>query len=248
MGTRLPSSPPPPDAAPEPSNDVDLPPLTAEQEALVQMGLPLVARCAAQMARRYPRLFTQGDMLGAGTLGLLTAARSFDAERHLDFVHHARGYVLGRMLNVVEGELFTTRARVEHAMDRAEYAFSTHQILDVDLFADPEETLRDGGEKGCEDALSAAFVAAAFVASIVASQDLDPEDALILRLDLRRALSGLDPFELQMIQLVDEEGLSILEAAKRARIHANTAQKRHTRALAHLGELLLEERDRPRRR
>jgi RNA polymerase sigma factor (sigma-70 family) len=244
MGTRLPSSPPPPDAAQEPANDVNLPPLTAEQEAFVQMGLPLVARCAAQMARRYPRLFTPPDMLGAGTLGLLTAVRSFDAEQHLDFVHHARGYILGRMLNVVEGELYTTRARVEHAMDRAQYAFSTHQILDVDLFADPEEALREGGEQGCEDALAAAFVAAAFVAA----EDADPEDALILRLDLRKALSGLYPLELQMIQLVDEQGLSILAAAKRARIHPNTAQKRYTKALAHLGELLLEERDRPRRR
>ncbi len=118
------------------------------------------------------------------------------------------------------------------------------RILDVDLFADPEEALRAGGEQGCEDALAAAFVAAAFAAA----HEADAEDALILRLDLRKALSGLHPLELQMIQLVDEEGLSILEAAKRARLHPNTAQKRYTKALAHLAALLLEERDRPRRR
>ncbi len=91
------STPPPEPGAPPPvpANDggcADLPPapLTRQQQALVAMALGDVQRCATEVARLYRRRFTAEEMLGPGTLGLLAAARVYDAVRNPTFRHNAR--------------------------------------------------------------------------------------------------------------------------------------------------------------
>jgi RNA polymerase sigma factor (sigma-70 family) len=135
--------------------------LTPEQEARVEGTLPDVQHCAAQMARRYRNRFKAEDMLGPGTLGLLGAVRTYEPDRHPSFAHYARYYILGAMLNAVRTELFSTRARVEHAMERAFCDFEQHHVLAGSLFMDPEEKLLEGARRGNDDALAAALVALA---------------------------------------------------------------------------------------
>jgi RNA polymerase sigma factor (sigma-70 family) len=252
MAANMRSSPPPDPGAsapePSPANDVDeaLPPdLTPSQGALVKLGLPEVGRCAADVARRFHGRFTPEDLLASGTLGLLVAARVYDEERGLGFAHFARYYILGRMLNAVEAELFSIRARVEHAMERAFCGFSAHQVLDVDLFADPEEKLVDGARLGCDDVLAAAIYGA--IAEAAETERASPEDALLQHVSLRDALATLYPHERQVIQLVYEEGMILVDVADHLGIHTNTAHNRHASALRKLRAFLLD-RGRPGRR
>lgn len=247
MAANMPSSPPPDaDASdPEPANEggaAPSPALTSKQNALVKLGLPEVRRCAAEVARRYRGRFTPEEMLAPGTVGLLVAARSYDEERGLGFRYYARHYILGRMLNAIKTDLFSTRARVEHAMERAFCGFSAHQVLEGDLFADSEEKLLDDARRGCDDALAASLVAAAAEA-----REASPEDAVILRISLREALATLYPHELEVTQLVHEKGMSVAEASRDLRVHINTAQNRYTSALRKLRAFLLDGDEPPQR-
>jgi RNA polymerase sigma factor (sigma-70 family) len=250
MATKMRSSPPPDlrGGDGEPANDLDgappLPPLTPQQEALVQLALPCVERCAREVARCYRRRFTPEDLLGAGTIGLIGAARDYDEERHPSFLHYAWHYVRGAMLNVVRTELFSSRARVEHAMERAFTGFEIHHVADVDLFAGTEEQLLEGGRQGSADALAAAFTAAVTAAR---EHPSDTEMALLLRIDLRRALLTLHRHELQMIKLVHEDGKSVAEASRELLVHTNTGQNRYQSALRKLRAYFTDT-DVPRRR
>jgi len=54
--------------------------------------------------------------------------------------------------------------------------------------------------------LAAATIGAAVVAELLEARDVDLEDAMILALDLRKALARLYPPEREMIQLRHERG------------------------------------------
>ncbi len=250
MATEMRSSPPPAGSGGdlEPANDLDgpppLPPLTPRQRALVKLGLPSVARCAKEVARCYRRRFTAEGLLSAGTIGLMGAARAYDEERHPSFLHYAWHYIRGAMLNEIRTELFSSRALVEHAMERAFTGFEIHHVADVDLFAGSEEELLEGGRRGSAEALAAAFTAAV---SASREHGSDAEMALLLRIDLRRALLTLHRHELQMIKLVHEEGKNVAEASRELGVHTNTAQNRYQSALDKLRAYFTRT-DAPRRR
>jgi RNA polymerase sigma factor (sigma-70 family) len=243
MAASVRSSPPPP---PEPANDgggaAPLPALTPVQDALLRLGLPEVSRCAAEIACHYRDRITPDDLVGPGNLGLLIAVRGYEEERCPSFLHYARHFIRGRMLNAIVTEFFVTRARVEHAMERGFSAFSAHQILEGDLFADPEEKLVDDGRQGCDDALAAALVAA-----VTEAETSSPEDAILLRLSLRKALGTLYSHEAQVIGLVHGQGMNVAEASREIGVHVNTAQRRYTSALRKLRACLLDTDPPPRR-
>ncbi len=127
-------------------------------------------------------------------------------------------------------------------MERAYCGFEVHQLLDVDLFSDPDERLLDGARGGCDDALAAALVAFTNEA-----QATSPEDAVVGRVALREALRTLYPHEREVIRLVYERDLSLAEAARELGVHANTAQNRCQSALRKLRAFLVDG-DEPRRR
>jgi RNA polymerase sigma factor (sigma-70 family) len=251
MATNQRSTPPPPPPdppCPEPTNEdradllPPLTPLTLEQLARVDEALPDVEQCAADVARLYRRRFTPEEMLGPGTLGLLAAVRAYDSDRHPSFRHYAKYYIRGAMLNTVRTELFSSRARIEHAMERAACDFEVHHHLDIDVFTDSDEQLLQGGRRGCDDGLAAALVAAAAEA-----QALSPEEAIVEHVSLADALSALHAGEREVTLLVHGRGLSVAEAARELGVHTNTAQNRYQRAVRKLRAFLLQEEE-PRRR
>lgn len=226
----------------EAANDVDSvrpAPLTEQQEQYVQMGLPWVEHNAVTVTRWWRDRFEPHEMMGPGTIGLLEAARRYEPERHPSFPHYAQQYIRGRMLNAIRSELFTLRGRVEHAMERGFCGYSTHRRVDADLFADTEEALEAAAEQACADTLAASFVAA-----MAEGGDRDPEDDVLLSLDLRKALKTLYPAELQVVLLVHEGGFSVNEAAIKLGVHVNTAQNRYKKALRKLDAFLFGESDR----
>ena len=71
----------------------------AERDALVRRGLPLVRRLAFRMARRLPASVEVGDLIGAGSEGLMKAAASYDASKHPRFEPYAAARIRGAMLD-----------------------------------------------------------------------------------------------------------------------------------------------------
>ncbi|MFT3771116.1 MAG: sigma-70 family RNA polymerase sigma factor [Minicystis sp.] len=191
-----------------------LPPLSDEQQRLVQMGLSMVERCAAEVARRYRDLVTAEELLATGAFALHEAALAYHEDRHPSFLHFAKHHVQGRMLDAIRAEHFSLRARVEHAMDRAYCRFSTHQTLDVDLFADDEASPEEA------------------VAEL--------EGRASTHVSLQEALATLPPEEQATIRLAYGEGMTLGEVAEALGVHVNTAKNRHASALQKLRALLVE--------
>ncbi len=70
----------------------------------------------------------------------------------------------------------------------------------------------------------------------------------MLRVSLREALATLYPEEQQVTHLVHERGLTLADAARELRVHANTAHNRHASALRKLRAFLLDDDEDDRRR
>lgn len=226
----------PPDSSSGGGAEPKLPPLTPDQLALVRMGLPLIELQAADVARRYRSRVEAKELYACGLIGLHEAAAEYRVEQHPSFLYFAQHHVRGRMLNMMRDEVFSLRARVEHAMERAFCRVVGHQLLDVDVWRDEDAELVEGARKGCAEAMAATFVAA-----LTEAKSATPEEALMeleekaaLVAALTAAVAALEPAERRVIELFYGEGMTLGEVAKALGIHKNTAQKRHRLALVKL--------------
>ncbi len=70
-----------------------------DREALVAKGLPLVRRLAFRLARRLPASVDVGDLIGAGSEGLLKAVAAYDSSAHPRFEPYAEARIRGAMLD-----------------------------------------------------------------------------------------------------------------------------------------------------
>jgi RNA polymerase sigma factor for flagellar operon FliA len=92
------SSPAPTTPEPKPSRD-----------EMIQRGLPIVRRLAFRLARRLPPNVDVGDLIGAGTEGLLKAMESYDASHAARFETYAEARVRGAILDELRGQDALTR-------------------------------------------------------------------------------------------------------------------------------------------
>lgn len=89
----------------------------ARRDALVVDHLSLVAPIARQIAARLPRSFELDDLIQAGNLGLIDAAKKFKKERGIPFGAYARFRIRGEILSSVrrhEWDNSTTEELTEH--------------------------------------------------------------------------------------------------------------------------------------
>lgn len=77
--------------------------MNAQQEALVTDCLPLVRRVALHVASRLPSKVELADLTQAGFLGLLDAARKFDADKGVRFWTYAELRIRGSILDSLRG-------------------------------------------------------------------------------------------------------------------------------------------------
>jgi RNA polymerase sigma factor (sigma-70 family) len=234
------SSTPAPEPEPEPEPTVDgggsapEPPLTPAQQKLVEQGLAMLPKWAASVARWYHYLcVTPEELLGPGALALREAALAYDPDQKQSFPVYARLHVRGRMVEAIRAEHFSLRARVEVAMDRSFELFSSHQVVEAHVSSDPEQDVLEGTREGCADALVASVGA-----GVRAMHPEGAEEVAVLRIALREGMATLLPTEREAVQLVDEEGMTLDEAARVLRVHKNTMQRRHANALRRLRAFL----------
>jgi RNA polymerase sigma factor for flagellar operon FliA len=79
------------------------------RDELIQRGLPIVRRLAFRLARRLPPNVDVGDLIGAGTEGLLKAIESYDANHSARFETYAESRVRGAILDELRAQDALTR-------------------------------------------------------------------------------------------------------------------------------------------
>jgi RNA polymerase sigma factor FliA len=91
----------PDDPHPSQRSDRQLPtdPLTAEQAGLVVEHLPIVRSMARRIQERLPQHIRVEDLYRAGLVGLLNAARRFDASKQVTFRRYAQSSVRAAVLD-----------------------------------------------------------------------------------------------------------------------------------------------------
>jgi len=79
------------------------------RDELIQRGLPIVRRLAFRLARRLPPNVDVGDLIGAGTEGLLKAIEAYDVSNAARFETYAESRVRGAILDELRGQDALTR-------------------------------------------------------------------------------------------------------------------------------------------
>lgn len=79
------------------------------RDELIQRGLPIVRRLAFRLARRLPPNVDVGDLIGAGTEGLLKAIEAYDVGNAARFETYAESRVRGAILDELRGQDALTR-------------------------------------------------------------------------------------------------------------------------------------------
>ena len=103
----------------------DLSRMDAATAALVEQHLPLVEQVVLRVSSSFPRFVDRGDLISAGTLGLVEAALRYDAERGIPFGGFAVQRIRGAVLDVARSADWVPRSTRELARD-AEQA--THEL------------------------------------------------------------------------------------------------------------------------
>lgn len=81
------------------SSDVAEPNGNEPWRALVESNLPLVRYVLGKLAKRIPQHIDRNDLLSAGSVGLVQAARRYDASRNVPFHSYALPRIWGAMLD-----------------------------------------------------------------------------------------------------------------------------------------------------
>jgi RNA polymerase sigma factor for flagellar operon FliA len=106
---------------------------TDRVDELVAESLPLVRAIVAGMAAHYPRHCDRDDLVAAGTLGLVEAARRFDPARGVPFERWAALRIRGAVVDAVRAVDFAPRSLRATARDLEQ----TRQTLSCELGRTP---------------------------------------------------------------------------------------------------------------
>jgi RNA polymerase sigma factor FliA len=105
------------------------------RDELIQRGLPVVRRLAFRLARRLPPNVDVGDLIGAGTEGLLKAIESYDVNNAARFETYAESRIRGAILDELRGQDALTR----HGRRQMSEVTRVMRRLEAELGRAPEE-------------------------------------------------------------------------------------------------------------
>ena len=210
----------------------------------MESGLWLVRAAAARFSLSGD---AREDLIQAGCLGLAQAAARFDPRQGARFTTYALPFVLGEMRRAARGHAGGP-AVGSAGTDLLRRARAAREELAAELGREPaldEVAARIGAPSGELSGLLAASLppltldelepAASAAAGAGGAEDWD---GVLERLDLRRALGGLDERERRIVLWRFFAGLPQREAARRLGISQPHASRLERRALARLRQLL----------
>ncbi len=157
------------------------------REELLRRGLPLVRRIAYRMVRRLPANVDVGDLIGAGSEGLLKAADAYDPARYPRFEPYAETRIRGAILD----ELRAADPMTRHGRRKLAEVTQVVRELTQELGRPPEEeeiVSRLGIELAHYRKLSEGFAQAPALARLgeISPEDVSDDRANPQRLTLDR--------------------------------------------------------------
>lgn len=212
------------------------PPAAVLRERLDQ-GMPLIARIARHLRRRYGDVAEHDELVSIGYEGLCAAARTYDPSFGVPFERYAWRRIRGHMLNKVHRQLRHAYLAPRRSMmpDDPEVAGDSDAICFGDLRA------------YC-DAVAAGVAMRLMGSETGAMATTDPEQALDrarLRAMLCRALGSIDPELARVAVAHATQDQQLKHIAEQSGTSYRTVRRRHRRALIELGKVIRAEHETP---
>lgn len=225
-------------------------PLAADQQDRVIASLPFVESLARRMASTMPHSIDLGDLVQDGVLGLMDAARRFDADRGIKFETFAERRVRGAMVDALRKDAWPRGVRrVRRELEAA------REQLRRELGAEP--TLADLAAKvGTDTArLERTIVRINTIESTSALANLDTIDAATLpavlvpsepmspdaryaqvevREKIRAAMRALPSRERQIISMYYFKEATMKEIGDAIGVNESRVSQLHARAISRL--------------
>jgi RNA polymerase sigma factor for flagellar operon FliA len=180
--------------------------------------LPLVRRVAKKIARRTPASVSLDELVSAGTLGLVQAMQRKDAAREDRFVAYAIMRIRGAILDELRSLDSLTRAE-RARVRRGEATASTSTI-----------SIEDASPHGADG---------------FANEDVVSMDAALERRDqvrrLKQAIAALPARERQILFMHQVDGRTLKDIGGELGVSEGRICQLHTRAMARLREMLLQD-------
>lgn len=215
---------------------------------LVERHLALVHHFAHRMQPRTGGVVDLGDLVSAGTMGLLNAVASYDPERGSRFSTFAAPRIRGAMLDEMRSrdvaprsvrrkqrEMEQARDRLAVEMDRTPRHREVAEVLGVD----PQQLWRWKWDVSRSRRVSLTELVAAHGPSVIADRERgsEVEDRLALNQELRRMreeLAQLPEREREIIELYDLEGWTLRDIGARLGVTESRVSQIRTRVLRRL--------------
>ena len=219
-----------------------------EQEALIAENIELVKRIAYHLIARLPANTEIEDLMQSGMMGLLEAARNYDASRGASFATFAGFRIRGAMLDEVRRHDWTPRSvhrkqrEVSQAIRELEVELgrqpkgseiASHMEITLD---DYHKILRDSA--GCSlFSLSDALDETKPMRQLASEDGADP-DALFtegqIREEVAQAIAGLPEKEQMVLSLYYERELNLKEIGEVLGVTESRVCQIHGQAMARL--------------
>jgi RNA polymerase sigma factor (sigma-70 family) len=212
------------------------PPFTHDELERIHDGMALVTRCAFEVASRLRGRVKPRDLLGAGTLALMAAARAFQPSRSDNFDNYAGHHIRGRMLDAFNADRLPLLDRAGYEMDRAAAHFGAQQTYAVHWFNATEAELEEAMDEGCHQLLMATS-AAGLLATHHPSAEVLAEEQELYALAceaLEIALKELAPDDREVVLRHHRANMSLEAIGQRLGVHVNTVGRRHRRGMRSL--------------
>lgn len=220
----------------------------SEQDEIIAQHAPLVKRIAYHLMSRLPASVQADDLIQAGMIGLLEAARNYDASQGASFETYAGIRVRGAMLDEIRKGDWVPRSvhrkarqmaeavrEIEHKHGRDARDHEIAEAMELGL-NDYYKVLQDvSGHRVLsfedvgvdEDAMS----------NLAADQSTNPDEGL-LREDFKRCLaegiSGLPERERLVLTLYYDEELNLREIGAVIGVSESRVSQIHSQALIRL--------------
>ncbi|MCX7116300.1 MAG: RNA polymerase sigma factor FliA [Gammaproteobacteria bacterium] len=229
--------------------------LTEDQKVMVQSNLSLVKRLAYYMLAHLPKTVQLDDLVQAGTMGLLEAAKHYDASKGAQFATYANIRIRGSILDEVRKNDWVPRSVYRHARMISQAVKTVENRLgrpakDHEIAEELHVTLQDYYQLQKDSMGSHLFsledlgLTEDVIASELGLESGEPDDTAV-RDDLMHHVSllidSLPHNERLVLSLYYEHDLNLKEIGDVLGVSESRVSQIHTQATHHLKTYLDEE-------